>query len=167
MAPAPTGLTQPKESLSGFRLLAGLAVYAAVASSLGVMGHWLAGQLVLIVSAFLFLLFAVTGAMIGWKGEYRSMAASFAGALLCAIPAWWSFGEWSREHRDFHRLATAATYALAGGTPCAGLASATRVAELAAGIRGLEFEKDRIVWRGYSTRRNEIYDCATRRARET
>ena len=90
-----------------------------------------------------------------WRKSLPLLAigvAAIAPSILCE----W---QWRREHADFHQLAARLARAGVGG--CVGVKSRPEIAEFAAGIRSLDFEPTRVVWRGFSMRRNEIYDCAS------
>jgi len=141
-----------------------IGAVAAALTLLGYYGHWIFIWVTLIGGAFLCLMLIVAGLMRWYGGDRQGGLTMLVlpGVLLVA-PVIVTFQKWSEEHDEFHRLADVIRNVQTASKDCKGVENNAEVAVLASRIRGLAFEPARVVWSAYSTRRNEIYDCATKR----
>jgi hypothetical protein len=83
--------------------------------------------------------------------------------LLLAVPLVPGHLQWREEHAAFHELVQAMRPVKSNGGQCPDLMRDGRLAPIALRIRGLKVAGGQVIWRMYSSRRDEVYDCNTGR----
>ena len=139
------------------------AIISALATVASVYGNWFVAEIGQLIALFCAFTFVVGGIVIWCKGERRALTAMALPGLLFIAPIALFYHVWSSEHDAFHALVDDIRR-IQGSTPgCIDIARHPRITPYLARIRGLDFEPARVVWRFYSTRRNEVYDCVRKR----
>ena len=144
----------------------GMMVVAPLASVVCAYGHWLVVE-VTVLFAFMALLMFVLSGLVTWrKGrDLRGLTSIALPSLLWIAPLAVCYHAWVLEHDAFHSMVNEMIYIQGAQKSCAGIAQHPHIAPYTSHIRGLSFEPERVVWRFYSLRRNEVYDCVERKVK--
>ena len=144
----------------------GMMVVAPLASVVCAYGHWLVVE-VTVLFAFMVLVVAVPAGLLTWrKGrDLRGLTSIALPGLLWIAPLVVYYHSWVLEHDAFHSMVNEIIYIQRDQKGCAGIAQHPHIAPYISLIRGLSFEPNRVVWRFYSLRRNEVYDCVERKVK--